>query len=242
MNELTILLNELYSCKAHLGSRTAISSLGIRNKTALHDPQEILNTCRRTLELIQALKARRGSLFFVNTNPKAKELICQTATQMNQSFFHDTWVAGSLTNWKQISQSVNGFQKIQGSLNHIIQNHSIPAYEHARKKFEGLKKPETSPESFHSLKTQNLLPDFLILTCRSIQEQELLIQEAKTQKIPVLCFVDDMNSMNKSTNNSGPNMRSNSVEYILPGNTESPEFFHFYLNLMVICWTNQNSQ
>jgi len=167
----------------------------------------------------------------VNTNPKAAELVRQTALQINQSYVNQAWTGGTLTNWKQISHSMTGFQTVHLKLNEIVRMHSLPKYEHARKKFEGIQLTSKPLES--ELKPEAHLPDFLLLICRSLQEQEILRQEAKIQKIPVLCFVDDL-SQNTPT--------SHPLEYLLPGNTESLDFLYFYLNLLVISWKSSGQE
>jgi small subunit ribosomal protein S2 len=133
---------------------------------------------------------------------------------MNQSFMNEAWVGGSLTNWKQVSHSILGVQRLKTHFHELVQTHSLPKYEHARKKFEGIRPGE--------------FPDLLILTARNLSEHALLLREAKTYKIPVLCIGDDKFSR---ANTHEP------IEYFLPGNTESVEFLYTYLNLVVICWT-----
>jgi len=213
----TNLFRVLLELKAHLGNPYSAASLGTRNQTSIHDLDEILTTCTRSLRMIQGLRARQGKIFFVNTNPRAAELIRQTATAMNQSFMNEAWVGGSLTNWKQVSHSIVGVQRLKTHFHDLVQTHSLPKYEHARKKFEGIRPGE--------------FPDLLILTARNLSEHALLLQEAKTYKIPVLCLGDD-----KFGQLTAPSAHE-SIEYFLPGNTESLEFLYFYLNLLVICWT-----
>ena len=213
----TTLLHELSLLKAHLGTPQSSASLGTRNQSSVHDLDEILTACTRSLRMIEGLRNRQGKIFFVNTNPRAAELIRHTATAMNQSFINEAWVGGSLTNWKQVSHSIVGVQRLTTHFHELVQTHSLPKYEHARKKFEGIRPGE--------------FPDLLILTARNLSEHALLLQEAKTYKIPVFCLGDDRFGQFKTPS------AHESIEYFLPGNTESLEFLYFYLNLVVVCWT-----
>jgi len=234
-------LEDLLQMKAHLGTKhwekvLASFLLGERNKGFVFDLESTLFCFKRSFQVIQNLRTKNAKILFVNTNPKYAELVRQTAEAMNQAYMNNSWVGGSLTNWKQVSRSVLLFhsfeQKFQNrnetASKKLISVSNLRTYSLAKKKFEGL-----AP----LVKNGNLcLPDFIFVI--NPYENQLLLQEAKKFQIPVMCFVD---TSSKSENfqvvveNFGGNIH-HKIDYILPGNSQSLEYMYFCLNLLVIEW------
>ena len=61
-------------------------------------------------------------ILFVNTCSKYSELVKQTALKSNQSYINERWIGGTLTNWKQISESILLYNKFHIQFDKFLKN------------------------------------------------------------------------------------------------------------------------
>lgn len=167
-------------------------------------------------------------ILFVNTCSKYSELVKQTAIKSNQSYINERWIGGTLTNWKQISESILLYNKFHMQFDKFLKiyNIQIPMYQKAKKRYEGLNKPRVQTESIYlnkkesqSFLSSEYIPDIIILT--NPDQNNIVIQEAQLFKIPVIAFCDT-------------NTKTIGIDYIIPGNNKSIFFMYFCLNLITI--------
>jgi small subunit ribosomal protein S2 len=158
--------------------------------------------------------SKEPHILFVNTQSKYSELVKQAALKSNQSYINDRWIGGTLTNWKQISESILLYNKfsIQFERFLMINNIQIPLYQKAKKRYEGLKLSKDN-------KPSKYIPDIIILT--NPDQNNIVIKEAQLFKIPVIAFADS-------------NTKTFGIDYIIPGNNKSIYFMYFCLNLITI--------
>ena len=167
-------------------------------------------------------------ILFVNTCSKYSELVKQTALKSNQSYINERWIGGTLTNWKQISESILLYNKFHIQFDKFLKiyNIQIPMYQKAKKRYEGLNRSKIKTESVYGNKKESqsflsseYIPDIIILT--NPDQNTIVIQEAQLFKIPVIAFCDT-------------NTKTTGIDYIIPGNNKSIYFMYFCLNLITI--------
>ncbi len=93
--------------------------------------------------LIQVLE-RNGHIVIVNTNPDFSSLVSTFALQTkyfknNFSYSNTKWVGGTLTNWAQISCSIQTFVSFSKKFERLINYYTIhfPRYQKLKKSFQG---------------------------------------------------------------------------------------------------------
>lgn len=125
------------------------------------------------------------------------------------SFTQDKWVGGTLTNWKQITQSISVYSQFKNRFDIFLKKHNIqfPIYQKYDKRYQGL----------HELVFS--LPDVIIVT--NPEENDIALKEANILKIPVIGFINSETHLNFVRN----------IDYPIPGNNKSPSFIYFCLNL-----------
>jgi small subunit ribosomal protein S2 len=110
-------INDLIRTKAHLGCMKWSKFMspflfGFRNNISIFHLEETIICLKQTLKFLQSIKKKNGNILFVNTSPKYSILVKKVALLLNQSYINDRWIGGTLTNWKQLSQSITP-QQIQ---------------------------------------------------------------------------------------------------------------------------------
>ena len=140
------LFNDLMKTKAHLGTIkwTKLMSpflFGYRNNISIFNMEHTIICLKQTLNILQNIKKNNGHVLFVNTSPKYSALVRITASNINQSYINDRWIGGTLTNWKQVSESIFLFQKFAYQFDTFlkINNIQISNYIKAKKRYEGLR-------------------------------------------------------------------------------------------------------
>jgi len=279
------IFQDLFQTKAHIGTTTwekmmSPFLIGSRNDIFIFNLELTLVCLKQVLKVLENIRKKNGHILFVNTSSKYSELVKNTAGKLNQSYVNDRWVGGTLTNWKQVSESIFLFKKFSFQFETFLKiyNIQIPVYQKAKKRYEGLniarragfadseqigrgeqaltEQPQRScrlskSEAARSPRIDSLvdsisnvsiwpkantnqqntipqyrsnsspayLPDIIILI--NPDQNEILLQEAKTYQIPVIAFADS-------------NTKNKNINYIIPGNTKSISFMYFCLNLFTI--------
>jgi ribosomal protein S2 len=132
-------------------------------------------------------------------------------TSPKVSFTQDKWVGGTLTNWKQIVQSISIYSQFKDKFDLFLTKHNIqfPMYQKYDKRYQGL----------HPMMSS--LPDVVIMT--NPEENEIALREAHLLKIPVIGFV-----------NSDTQLKYiRYIDYVIPGNNKSSSFIYLCLNLCI---------
>ena len=259
-DEHTEIYKDLLKFKAHIGNTQWTKNIspflfGYRNNICIINIELTILALKQSLKLLQIIKKKNGKILFVNTSLKYNELIKQTALCTQQSYINDRWVSGSLTNWKQISQSIYLFEKFSFQFENFMNknNIQISRFQKEKKRYEGLCNPlgkltrakpcEASPYisvfqscSDHALSPKgstaenfrkpHYIPDIIILT--NPEENSIVIEEAKKFQIPIITFIDTNNFKIQKIHRKHP------IEYIIPVNNRSMLFMHFCFNLFAI--------
>jgi ribosomal protein S2 len=259
-DEQTEIYKDLLKLKAHIGNTQWTKNIspflfGYRNNICIINIELTILALKQSLKLLQIIKKKNGKILFVNTSLKYNELIKQTALCTQQSYINDRWVSGSLTNWKQISQSIYLFEKFSFQFENFMNknNIQISRFQKEKKRYEGLCSPlgkltrakpsEASPyisvfqscsdharspkgSTAENFRKPHYIPDIIILT--NPEENSILIEEAKKFQIPIITFIDTNNFKIQKIHRKHP------IEYIIPVNNRSMLFMHFCCNLFAI--------
>lgn len=227
------LLEELLKTKAHLGTKSwnknlSQAILGSRNTIHIFNLEYTILCLKQIFKVLQDIKNKNGHILFVNTQDEYSEIIKTVAIYSNQSYVNQRWIGGTLTNWKLVSESLFLYKRFSSQFDIFLIKHNIqiPAYQKAKKRYEGLSRSNAnsiSNEIGKIISSQNAnpeyLPDLIILT--NPDQNAIVIQEAKIFKIPLVAFTDT-------------NTNTKDIDYIIPGNSKSISFIYYCLNLMVI--------
>jgi small subunit ribosomal protein S2 len=238
-------IQDLLKTKGHLGTNNWTENmskflLGSRNGISIIDLEYTFICLRRVLQFLENMnryyevkiqgfeQSKSGFRFssnfsssphilFVNTHTKYSELVKQTAIQSNQSYINERWIGGTLTNWKQISESILLYNKFSMQFDSFLKlnNIQIPIYQKAKKRYEGLNYSRNAKSLFSS----SYIPDIIVLT--NPDQNNIVIKEAQLFKIPIIAFGDT-------------NTKTSGIDYIIPGNNKSIYFMYLCLNLITI--------
>jgi small subunit ribosomal protein S2 len=259
-------IQDLLQTKGHLGTNNWTENmskflLGSRNGISIINLEYTFICLRRVLQFLENMNryyqvkmqgleqlksisrfssnfASSPHILFVNTHTKYSELVKQAAIQSNQSYINERWIGGTLTNWKQISESILLYNKFSTQFDSFLKlnNIQIPIYQKAKKRYEGLNYSRNdSPQSGRiqevkeaisvdfsdekSVFSSSYIPDIIILT--NPDQNNIVIKEAQLFKIPIIAFADT-------------NSKTLGIDYIIPGNNKSIYFMYFCLNLITI--------
>ena len=248
--EYSHFIQKLLKTKAHLGTKIWNKNvshfiLGSRNNIFIFDIEYTLFCLRQAFQVIHNISKKNGHVLFLNTQNEYSELIQKVALLSNQSYINQRWIGGTLTNWKLISESLFLYKKFSFQFDIFLtqNNIQIPAYQKAKKRYEGILVKPTDRYlnirnfAFDEGKKSNIdlsyiqkyskhktlypeyLPDVIIIT--NPDQNEIVIKEAKIFCIPIIAFVDT-------------NTNIQDIDYLLPGNLKSIRFIYFCFNLFTI--------
>ena len=139
------IFQDLFQTKAHIGTTPwekmmSPFLIGSRNDIFIFNLELTLVCLKQVLKVLENIRKKNGHILFVNTSSKYSELVKNTDGKLNQSYVNDRWVGGTLTNWKQVSESIFLFKKFSFQFETFmkIYNIQIPVYQKAKKRYEGL--------------------------------------------------------------------------------------------------------
>jgi len=229
------IIQNLLQAKTHIGNkvwnRTSASFLlGFRKfphmqKYAVIDLDKTLIGLQNALHFFDtflAVKKRNTKpfhLLIVNTSVDTslqlnfKKIIAhihpENATEKQPiiSYVDDTWVGGTLTNWKAVSKSISIYSKFKNRFHSFLQKHTIhfSIYQKYDKRYKGI-------ENFaHSL------PDLILVI--NPNENAILLREASLCSIPVIAIISS--DINKHL--------LKHIQYSIPGNNKSIKFIYIVL-------------
>jgi small subunit ribosomal protein S2 len=223
------ILNDLMKTKAHLGTLkwTKMMSpflFGYRNNISIFNLEHTIICIKQTLKILQNIKQKNGHILFVNTSQKYSELVKITAQITKHSYINDRWIGGTLTNWKQLSNSIFLFQKFANQFDLFLKKNNIQItnYIKAKKRYEGLRTRSDGFAIGVAVVSPSYLPDIIILT--NPEKNSIVIQEAQKFQIPIISFVDS----------NMPLVDNMNIQYLIPGNNQSISFMYFCFNLFTI--------
>lgn len=210
--------------------------LGFRKKIPiLNSKNTVQGLLCAFLCLIQVLE-RKGHIVIVNTNPDLSSLVSSFALQTknfknNFSYCNTKWVGGTLTNWAQISCSIETFVSFSKKFERLINYYSIhfPRYQKLKKSFQGFAPYSQTINSSTIFSKKKRLPRPNLIILLNPTENEALLHEAMNLGIPVIGLI-------------GSTSQCSLLRYPIPINNTSPFFIHVFFSCIERIVNRYNSK
>ena len=133
--------------------------LGQYSDVQIVNPEASFVGLYRACQFIEHLKAGKNRplrVVFLNSNPEFSNIVKNNALFANQFYVNKKWVGGTLTNWKQVSQSIQAFDNFQSKWASILKSQQIhfPRLDKLKKCFSGFTSTEFNPQFINSVALQ----------------------------------------------------------------------------------------
>ena len=184
---------------------------GKRNGIHIIDLSQTVPLLHQALLAIRDVAASGGRVLFVGTKRQASEHIADSARKSAQYYINHTWMAGILTNWKTVSNSIKRFKDLEEMLN----SEKINAL--TKKEVLKLTREHNNLErAIGGIKDMGGLPDILFVI--DTNKEAIAILEANKLGIPVVAILD--------TNSTPDN-----IDHPIPGNDDASRAIALYCSL-----------
>lgn len=185
---------------------------GKRNGIHIIDLSQTVPLLHQALLAIRDVAASGGRVLFVGTKRQASEHIADSAKKSAQYYINHTWMAGILTNWKTVSNSIKRFKDLEEMLN----SEKINAL--TKKEVLKLTREHNKLErAIGGIKDMGGLPDILFVI--DTNKEAIAILEANKLGIPVIAILD--------TNSTPDN-----IDHPIPGNDDASRAIALYCSLV----------
>ena len=183
---------------------------GARNKIHIIDLAQTVPMLHQALVATSDAVAKGGRVLFVGTKRQASDAISDAAKRCAQYYINKRWRGGTLTNWREVSQSIRRLKKLDETL-------AAGAQGLTKKEQLNLQRERDKLESaLGGIKDMGGLPDILFII--DTNKEALAIQEARKLGIPVIGIVDS---------NSDPD----GINFPVPGNDDAGRAITLYCDL-----------
>jgi len=185
---------------------------GKRNGIHIIDLSQTVPLLHQALLAIRDVASSGGRVLFVGTKRQASDHIAESAKRSAQYFINYTWMAGILTNWKTVSNSINRFKELEK----LISSERVNAL--TKKEVLKLTREYNKLDrAIGGIKDMGGLPDILFVI--DTNKEAIAILEANKLGIPVVAILD--------TNSTPDN-----VNYPIPGNDDASRAIALYCSLV----------
>ena len=184
---------------------------GKRNGIHIIDLSQTVPLLHQALLAIRDVAASGGRVLFVGTKRQASEHVAESAKKSAQYYINHTWMAGILTNWKTVSNSIKRFKDLEETIN------SEKANALTKKEVLKLTREHNKLErAIGGIKDMGGLPDILLVI--DTNKEAIAILEANKLGIPVVAILD--------TNSTPDN-----IDHPIPGNDDASRAIALYCSL-----------
>ena len=184
---------------------------GKRNGIHIIDLSQTVPLLHQALLAIRDVAASGGRVLFVGTKRQASEHVAESAKKSAQYYINHTWMAGILTNWKTVSNSIKRFKDLEETIN------SEKANALTKKEVLTLTREHNKLErAIGGIKDMGGLPDILFVI--DTNKEAIAILEANKLGIPVVAILD--------TNSTPDN-----IDHPIPGNDDASRAIALYCSL-----------
>ena len=185
---------------------------GKRNGIHIIDLSQTVPLLHQALLAIRDVASSGGRVLFVGTKRQASDHIAESAKRSAQYFINYTWMAGILTNWKTVSNSINRFKELEK----LISSERVNAL--TKKEVLKLTREYNKLDrAIGGIKDMGGLPDILFVI--DTNKEAIAILEANKLGIPVVAILD--------TNSTPDN-----INYPIPGNDDASRAIALYCSLV----------
>ena len=185
---------------------------GKRNGIHIIDLSQTVPLLHQALLAIRDVAASGGRVLFVGTKRQASDHIAESAKRSAQYYINYTWMAGILTNWKTVSNSINRFKELEK----LLSSERVNAL--TKKEVLRLTREYNKLErAIGGIKDMGGLPDILFVI--DTNKEAIAILEANKLGIPVVAILD--------TNSTPDN-----IDHPIPGNDDASRAIALYCSLV----------
>lgn len=233
------------SLKAKSACHSSVSMFlsGSRNNSGILKTNLMIKSFLRAIHIVTLIIKAGGNILIINTNPEFSILLkhIRRSTNSSQIFYSDCyWVAGTLTNWALVYESINTFINFYDRFSDFLIKNQInfADYKKMKKKFKGfiIKKEtlksnrqtkdnnsnfiENTAVTFLEISKfdKNWKPDLIFIL--NSTKTEAIVKEAFLLQIPVISLVDS-------------NTNISNITYPIPTNQDCFSFARFCLHYII---------
>nr|YP_007890519.1 ribosomal protein S2 [Andalucia godoyi]AGH24013.1 ribosomal protein S2 [Andalucia godoyi] len=212
---MNITIQKLMDVGAHYGSlvskwnpKMSPYLYGQRNQFCVIDLEKTLASLKRSMHVLREIQKTNGRVLFVGTDEMSSQCVRYYARQTGQSYLHQSWPAGFLTNWNHFSAFLQEFNRQESTLN-------------PKKDMKTYKKHVRLSQSLEGVRHLTQLPSLLVVF--NTEKHRIAIQEANIMKIPVIGIVDT-------------DCNPDGITYVIPGNNDNVSCMKFYAEFLSQAW------
>ncbi len=212
-------IKQLFEARVHFGHRTRYKEpkmapyiYGVRYGVSIINLDMTIDFLNAALDFVSKIAERPGSkILFVGTKRSAQQAIKQEAIRCNMPYVDHRWRGGTLTNYRNIRQSVKRYKDLisksqDGSFDQLTKKEALNL-QRQKDKLE---------RDIGGIKDMGGLPDALFII--DVGYEYIAVTEAKKLKIPIVGIVD--------TNHSQAG-----IDYMIPGNDDATTAIELYARL-----------
>lgn len=153
------------------------------------------------------------TLIVVGTKKQAREIVREKATDAGAMYITSRWLGGLLTNWEQVSRSLNGMIQIETGL----QEGKYDRYtKHERVLLD--KKASRLKRFFDGIRGIKAKPDALFIIDPSREKNVVL--EAVKMNVPIMAIVDT-------------NTNPTDIDLVIPGNDDAVSSLEYLISAVL---------
>jgi small subunit ribosomal protein S2 len=184
----------------------------VRGNINIIDLEKTYSLLEKALEFVRTLVTNGGKILFVGTKPQARELVMELAQAVEMPYVVNRWLGGTFTNYSEIKKRIKYLNEQEEKM---ARNEFEKYTKYEQMQFK--KEIERMNEKMGGIKKMESLPQAILVT--DVNENKLVIREAKEIKVPVIAIVDT---------NVDPDL----VDYPIPGNDDALSSLRYILGMI----------
>src|SRR6202161_2413311 len=185
---------------------------GARNNIHIIDLAQTVPLLHRPLEAVSETVAKGGRILFVGTKRQAQDAIAQAAKKSAQYYVNSRWLGGTLTNWKNVSNSRKRLRKLE----EMLASNEAQGYT-KKERLTLQRERDKLDRALGGIKDMGGLPDLLFVI--DTNKEDIAIKEARRLGVPVAAVVDT-------------NCDPDGITYVIPGNDDASRAITLYCDLV----------
>lgn len=157
--------------------------VGIKNTSHIINLEKTGKCLEKALEFIIELTKQNKILLIIGTKPPLRNLIEETAKELNISYITKRWLGGFFTNFEVFLKRIKSYKALEEEKFQT----NFKGYT-KKERLEKDKEIERLRRKFGGIKNLERLPD-VIFIC-DIVKDKIALKEARFKKIPIIAIVD----------------------------------------------------
>ena len=223
MSPTSFTMKQLLEAGIHLGHKKhkwnpAMSTylFGVRNGIHIIDLEQSIFMLRRSANVVTEIVKNRGNILFIGTRNDISNIVTIAAKRCSQPYINHRWVGGTITNWKEVYNSIQDLKAFSQAIESGNKKNYSPSDLRTYKRLK---------HSFNGIKNLDYLPDLIFIL--DTNQHRMTLKEANKFNIPTIGVVDS-------------NCNPEGITYPIPGNDDSLEAIYFYCDIIAMLFLNYN--